>query len=98
MKEFEMTKKQWSVLTDAMSPIPVNTLKDCTGLYGQARANNAWACLGRDMRFDYRTVKPSSKGDRFFSAEPTVCEGIDLGDGRFSGCDQSGGDCPTCGE
>lgn len=24
------------------------------------------------------------------------CPGIDLGDGNFSGCDQSGGDCPTC--
>ena len=26
------------------------------------------------------------------------CPGIDLGDGNFSGCDQSGGDCPTCGK
>lgn len=28
----------------------------------------------------------------------TPCEGIALGDGNFSGCDQSAGDCPTCGE
>ena len=26
------------------------------------------------------------------------CPGIDLGDGNFSGCDQSVGDCPTCGK
>lgn len=26
------------------------------------------------------------------------CPGIDLGDGNFSGCDQSGGDCPVCGK
>lgn len=25
------------------------------------------------------------------------CPGIDLGDGNFSGCDQSHGDCPVCG-
>ena len=25
------------------------------------------------------------------------CQGIDLGDGNFSGCNQSGGDCPVCG-
>lgn len=25
------------------------------------------------------------------------CPGIDLGDGNFSGCDQSGGDCLVCG-
>lgn len=26
------------------------------------------------------------------------CKGIDLGDGNFSGCDQSAGDCPECGK
>lgn len=26
------------------------------------------------------------------------CKGIDLGDGNFSGCDQSAGDCPSCGK
>ena len=26
-----------------------------------------------------------------------TCKGIDIGDGSFSGCDQSGGDCPSCG-
>jgi hypothetical protein len=25
------------------------------------------------------------------------CPGIDLGDGQFSGCTATGGDCPTCG-
>lgn len=27
-----------------------------------------------------------------------LCRGIALGDGDFSGCDQSAGDCPACGE
>ena len=26
------------------------------------------------------------------------CPGIEIEPGVFSGCDQSGGDCPTCGE
>ena len=26
------------------------------------------------------------------------CPGIDLGDGNFSGCDQSGGNCSNCNE
>ena len=33
-----------------------------------------------------------------FSIEVTaICQGIELGDGNFSGCDQSAGDCPSCG-
>lgn len=28
---------------------------------------------------------------------PEPCKGIELGDGSFTGCDQSGGDCPACG-
>lgn len=30
-------------------------------------------------------------------SELPKCRGIDLGDGGFSGCDASAGDCPTCG-
>lgn len=26
------------------------------------------------------------------------CPGVDLGDGNFSGCTGTGGDCPTCGK
>jgi hypothetical protein len=31
-------------------------------------------------------------------ANSKECKGIEIGDGNFSGCDQSGGDCPTCGK
>ncbi len=27
-----------------------------------------------------------------------ACKGIDLGDGNYSGCNGTGGDCPTCGQ
>jgi hypothetical protein len=98
MKDFEMTQEQLDLLIDAMSPVPMIAINVCTGLSRQARANNTWACLGRDMGFDYMTVKPNGKGDRFFSATETECQGIELGDGNHSGCDQSAGDCPTCGK
>lgn len=35
--------------------------------------------------------------ESLFNVE-TVCRGIELGDGNFSGCDQSAGDCPSCGK
>ncbi len=97
MKDFEMSEKQLEVLKDAMSPVPMIAINVCTGLSRQARANNAWACLGRDMSFDHMTVKPNGKGDRFFSAK-SICRGIELKPDVFSGCDASGGDCPSCGK
>ena len=27
-----------------------------------------------------------------------ICKGVDKGDGNFSGCDASAGDCPACGK
>jgi hypothetical protein len=30
--------------------------------------------------------------------EWSICKGIDLGGGNFSGCDASAGDCPECGK
>lgn len=95
-KNFEMTQEQLDVLLDAMRPVPMIAINVCTGMSRQDRANNAWACLGRDMGFDHMTVKPNGKGDRFFTAEET-CKGIDLGNGNFSGCGASNGDCPSCG-
>ena len=40
----------------------------------QERANNAWEALGKKMGFDYMTVQPSGKGDRFFTAIPSETE------------------------
>jgi len=98
MKDFEMTQEQLDTLMDAMKPIPMIALQCGEPSSPQARANLAWNALGNTMDFDYKTVRPNGKGDRFFSAEPTDCQGIELGDGNFSGCDQSAGDCPSCGK
>ena len=98
MKDFEMTQEQLDTLMDAMKPIPMIALQCGEPSSPEKRANYAWMALGNTMGFDYMTVRPNGKGDRFFTAEETDCQGIDLGDGNFSGCDQSAGDCPTCGK
>ena len=97
-QDFEMTQADLDTLLDSMKPTPAIMLQ-CGPLSPvQERANAAWARLGEKMGFDPMTVRPNGKGDRFFSAEATPCEGIEIEPGIFSGCDQSAGDCPTCGK
>jgi len=36
----------------------------------QENANAAWRELGKRMGFDYLTVEPNGRGNRFFSAIP----------------------------
>ena len=98
MKEFEMTKSQLETLKSEMEFVPMIALQCGQARTRQQRANDAWDRLGKEMGFDHHTVRPNGKGDLFFLADPTTCEGFSLGNGESSGCDQSGGDCPTCGK
>jgi hypothetical protein len=100
MKNFEMTPEQLNTLMTACKPVAAIALQCGTPSTPQENANRAWQALGDEMGFDHMTVTPNCKGDRFFSANEVEkkCEGIDLGDGNFSGCDQSAGDCPECGK
>jgi hypothetical protein len=95
---FEMTTEDLQTLLDAMKPVPMIALQCGTPHSVQENANAAWARLGERMGFDPMTVAPNGKGDRFFSAMATPCKGIEIEPGAFSGCDQSAGDCPTCGK
>lgn len=71
-REFEMTEDQLKKLLDACKPTPVMYLSGGTPMYStpQENANRAWEALGKEMGFDYLTVQPNGKGDRFFTAEP----------------------------
>jgi len=60
MKEYEMTQKQ---LDKIRMEARDSTLRKET-------TKTAWESLGEEMGFDYRTVTPSRRGDRFFLAEP----------------------------
>lgn len=70
-KEFQMTEEQKNTLLDAMKPQPVMYLSGGTQMHRsqQERANEAWCKLGRQMGFKGMTVKPSPKGDLYFTAE-----------------------------
>ena len=96
-RDYEMTADDLSALLDAMKPVPMIMLQCGRPSSVQENANAAWARLGAKMGFDPMTVRPNGRGDRFFSAEPAPCKGIEIEPGAFSGCDASAGDCPECG-
>lgn len=70
-KDFEMTQDQLDKLMDACKPTPVISFDGKTNAFGtpQENANYVWEKLGKEMGFKHMTVKPTGKGDRFFSAE-----------------------------
>jgi hypothetical protein len=72
-KEFEMTEDDLNTLFEAMKPQPLMYLSGGIpmGVDPQTRANDAWIALGKRLGFDGMTVKPTGKGDRFFTAEIT---------------------------
>lgn len=97
-QNYEMTESDLATLLAAMKPVQAIAL-NCGPMQSvQENANAAWARLGKKMGFDPMTVQPTGRGDRFFSAEPAICSGIEIEPGVFSGCDASAGDCPECGK
>lgn len=69
-REYEITQAQLDQLLDAMKPVPLIAIHLGMPSSVQERANDAWARLGDELGFAYMTVEPSTKGDRFFIAEP----------------------------
>ena len=70
-KNYEMTQKQFDKILDACKPTPVMYLSGGIPMSPspQENANSAWRSLGEELGFRYTTVKPNSRGGRFFSAE-----------------------------
>ena len=68
-KEFEMTQDQLEALMAAMKPVPLIALQCGAPRSRQENANAAWQRLGKELGFDYMTVRPNMTGDRFFTAE-----------------------------
>ena len=69
---YEMTEDDLKTLLSLMQPAPM--LNVGRGPSRQESANHAWRSLGMKMGFDHRTVKPTGKGDRFFTAIPSETE------------------------
>lgn len=68
---YEMAQEDLDKILEVCKPTPCIMIGGSTGPGLQENANNAWAALGKKMGFDSMTVRPSSKGNRFFSAVPT---------------------------
>ncbi len=68
--EYEMTQEDLDVLLEAMKPVPLIMLQCSHPVSRQERANTAWKALGDKMGFEYMSVEPNGKGDRFFTAVP----------------------------
>lgn len=71
-QEYEITQKDLDDIKDASKPVPYMVFGGREPSSPQENANRAWMRLGKKMGFDGMTVRPSNKGKRFFSAEPTV--------------------------
>jgi len=69
-KEYEMSDQQLSDLMAACKPVPYMIVGGQPPRSQQDNANAAWAELGNELGFDHMSVKPTGKGDRFFSAMP----------------------------
>jgi hypothetical protein len=75
---YEMTEEDLNAILEACKPTPVMYLSGGVPMGGspQEKANLAWEKLGKRMGFDYMTVQPSRRGQRFFSAVPTEPESV----------------------
>jgi hypothetical protein len=71
-KEFEMTQDQLDALLKSSSPVPMILLQCGKPSSPQERANAAWSALGKELGFDHMTVKPTGRGNEFFTAEVLV--------------------------
>ena len=70
-KEFKLTDEQLKKLLKACSPVPYMVFGGIEPTSPQENANRAWQSLGKELGFDYNTVRPiSGKGSKFFTAEP----------------------------
>lgn len=72
-REYEMTQAQLDVILHACKAVPVIYVSGgAAGPSPQETANRAWAKLGRELGFDFMTVRPvPGKGQAFFYAIPT---------------------------
>lgn len=69
--EYEMSQDDLTALLDACKPVPAMLIGGTAPASPQENANQAWAALGKKMRFDSMTVQPvPNKGQRFFTAVP----------------------------
>ena len=72
-QEFEMTEEQLQAIYDiSRNQEPVIYVGVWMGLGKQEQANKLWQIMADEMGFVWDSVEPSSKGKKFFLAEPKL--------------------------
>ena len=74
-KLFTLTDEQQKAILDASQPVPLIMLQCGMPPSPQENANHAWEALGKELGFEYMTVKPVEGEQRQFTAETTEEEG-----------------------
>lgn len=66
---YTMTQEQYDTLLEAMKPVPYMIVGGMAPPSQQENANRAWEKLGKELGFQYMTVRPG--GSKLeFTAEP----------------------------
>lgn len=73
-KEYALTTAQYDKLIEACKAVPLIMLQCGMPPSAQENANRAWCALGKELGFDGMSVRPSSKGKLFFTADETAVE------------------------
>ena len=69
--EYKMTEQDHEDLLEACKSVPYMIVGTSIPSSPQENANRAWAILGKKMGFDSMSVRPSDKGELFFTAIPS---------------------------
>ena len=71
-QEFQMTDAQLAVIVAASTPTPLMFLPGGLPMFdcAQQNANRAWERLADQLGFEPYTVRPSKKGNHYFTAHP----------------------------
>jgi hypothetical protein len=69
-RDYEMSQTDLDTLLLASRPVPYIVVGGIGPDGPQTNANSAWRALGKRMGFEWMTVLPSDKGERFFTAIP----------------------------
>lgn len=69
-QEYELTQDELTELLDACRPVPVMLIGGIAPRSAQQNVDEAWRRLGDVRGFEWETVAPSRKGERFFFAVP----------------------------
>ncbi len=72
--DYEMSQNALDKILEACEPVMCMKIGNSMPSSQQENANRAWAALGKEMSFDSETVRPSNKGQRFFTAVPSETE------------------------